>query len=740
MTTTITASAWSSVCRSARALGVAAAAACLLCGAAARAAERAALPGSERATIRFEGNKAFSSARLRAAAADELRAFAESGLRRADVDDAAFTMETMYRAAGYAFASVAYRLEESAAGTLAVFTISEGPRVRLGKISVEGNTAFRTEQIRALFTGASDGALATGLEIVRKSMEILMLEEDAGAAEGVYVASGVSSAVSRLRDLYRERGFLDVRIGEPRTSFSPDRKEASLALTIEEGARHVVERVVFSGTVPEQARQALDRAAREFNGTPDAPGRETLLRSRILEIYGNLGYPAATVEVRRETAGDPAQVVLAADIASGPRVLITGIEVSGNVKTRAGYIRSLLTFKSGEYFRRDRERESFSALYGTGLFSKVSVELGGEADADRRPALVHVQEAPSREFILEGGWGSYEQLRGRLGYRQKNLFGRGREAGAEIGASLKGEDILLSLREPRFLGSAVSASLPLTFRRREEPAFTRSEFALSTVFAADLGARTSGTLEYRYTFTDLFDVAPGFAVEDLDTVYNLTTVKAQATRDTRDDIFFPGSGHRLSAAAELADPLLGGDLAFLHLSAGARFFHTLFRRTVVGLRFDTGLILPMRDEISIPLGERLYNGGENTVRSFREGTVGPRLDSGEPAGGLASNVLSLEMRRRFGANLAATVFLDYGNVAPNRTRQEQGLEPFASRSDVVSATLSDQFRGFRPAVGVGVQYLLPVGPLRLDLAFNPDVDRDRGESASTLHFSVGAAF
>jgi outer membrane protein assembly complex protein YaeT len=550
----------------------------------------------------------------------------------------------------------------------------------------------------------------------------------------------VRSAVSRLRDLYRERGYLEAKIAEPGIAFSPDRKEASLSLTIEEGARYVVESVHFNGEVLEQALEALKRAAREITGSPYSPGVETQLRSLILEIYGNLGYPAAIVAVRRETAENPALVVLAADIVSGPRVVISAIEISGNVKTREGYILSLLTFKAGDFYRRDRERESFTTLYGTGLYSKVSVELGGEPTADSRLALVRVQEAASREVMIEGGWGSYEQLRGRFGYRQKNLFGRGREAGAELGASLKGEDVRLSLTDPRFLRTPISASLPLTYRRREEPSFTRRELALSTVFAADLGIRSSGTLEYRYTFTDLSGLAPGFAVENLDTAYNLSAVKVQVSRDTRDDIFFPGSGHRLSVAAEVTDPLLGGDLAFVHLSAGARFFHTLFRRTVVGLRFDSGLILPMRDQISIPLGERLFNGGESTVRSFREGTLGPRLETGEPAGGLASNVMSLEVRRRFGGSLAGTVFFDYGNVAPNRTRQEQGLEPFESRSEILSATLRDQFRGFRPAVGVGLEYLLPIGPVRLDLAFNPDANEDRGESRSMLHFSVGAAF
>jgi outer membrane translocation and assembly module TamA len=81
-----------------------------------------------------------------------------------------------------------------------------------------------------------------------------------------------------------------------------------------------------------------------------------------------------------------------------------------------------------------------------------------------------------------------------------------------------------------------------------------------------------------------------------------------------------------------------------------------------------------------------------------------------------------------------------GNISPNRSRFEQGLPPFDSRSDLLSATFQDFFSGFRPGIGIGLQYLLPIGPLRLDFAYNPDFQEERGEEAYALHFSVGTAF
>jgi outer membrane translocation and assembly module TamA len=86
------------------------------------------------------------------------------------------------------------------------------------------------------------------------------------------------------------------------------------------------------------------------------------------------------------------------------------------------------------------------------------------------------------------------------------------------------------------------------------------------------------------------------------------------------------------------------------------------------------------------------------------------------------------------------VFFDYGNVSPNRSREEQGKSPYDSRSDVISDTFNDFFKGFRPGVGFGFQYLLPVGPARIDFAFNPDRDSDRDEDLFVFHLSVGTAF
>src|SRR6185503_7143091 len=114
-----------------------------------------------------------------------------------------------------------------------------------------------------------------------------------------------------------------------------------------------------------------------------------------------------------------------------------------------------------------------------------------------------------------------------------------------------------------------------------------------------------------------------------------------------------------------------------------------------------------------------FNGGENTVRSFKEDELLPAGTTGDPQGGETATTLNLELRRMITDNLAGALFFDYGNL-----------------TEVVQDYFD--FPGFRSGVGVGLRYALPIGPVRLDFGVNPD-PKD-GEDEAVLHFSVGFPF
>jgi outer membrane protein insertion porin family len=456
----------------------------------------------------------------------------------------------------------------------------------------------------------------------------------------------------------------------------------------------------------------------------------------LLEIYGNLGYPNTLVEVEEQQGTEPGMVVLTAEIVKGPRVTISEILIRGNDKTKEKFIRNRLRLKPGGRFKLKWQQRSFRELYKTGLFSKVDLHLEKQEGTDRWPLVVEVTEVPAKELYFEPGWGSYELLRLKAGFQEKNLFGTGRIFGLEATGSFKAQSLVARLSDPWFLNTKIKADLSGFYSRREEPSFTRKDQGGSLFLTRTLTNRVKATGGYGFRMTDVSDVDSDAGLEDTTTNYDYASLKAQATYDSRSDLFFPLRGQRSFISAEYADSFLGSDIKLARLTGGVRYFFSLTKSTVLGMRYRTGLIVPGKDDLDdLPLAERFFNGGENTVRSFKQSELGPQDDNGDPVGGLATNVINIELRQRLIGNLTGSLFLDFGNVSPNRS-----LEKYDRKSDIMSDTFSQYFENFRPGVGFGLQYQLPVGPARVDFAFNPDRDSDRDEDFFVFHFSVGMAF
>ena len=670
--------------------------------------------------IVFRGNQALTEMSLRKAAVDELTAFEKQGQRRSDVDDAAFQMELAYRKAGHAFATVDYQIEQVAKELVVTFTINEGPRVILQKIDITGNAAIARQTLLPFFEEGKSGLFGQG--------------------QLLFIKSNIESALSQIRDFYISQGYRDAVVGDAHYSFSDDRTEATVKVVIEEGIQYVVHDILFQGDLIPKAEDKLKKSRQEFIGKPYFSRRRLILRSRLLEIYGNLGYPNTLVDVKEQQGTEPGMVVLAAEITKGPRVTISEILIRGNDKTKEKFIRNRLRLKPGGRFKLKWQQRSFRNLYKTGLFSKVDLYLEKQEGTDRWPLVVEVTEVPAKEVYFEPGWGSYELLRLKAGFQEKNLFGTGRIFGLEATGSFKAQSLVARLSDPWFLNTKTKADLTGFYSRREEPSFTRKDQGGTLFFTRTLTNRVKATGGYGFRQTDVSDVDSEIEDEEAPTDYDYASLKAQATYDSRNDLFFPLRGQRSFISAEYADSFLGSDIKLTRLSGGVRYFFPLTQSTVLAMRYRTGLIVPGKDDFNLPIAERFFNGGENTVRSFKQSELGPKDEDGNPVGGLAYNVINIELRQRLIGNLTGSLFLDLGNVSPNRTRAEQGKPPYDSQSDIMSDTFNQYFKDFRTGVGFGLQYQLPVGPARVDFAFNPDRDSDRDEDFFVFHFSVGMAF
>jgi len=670
--------------------------------------------------LTITGNSYFKEKDLLKAAALELQLFEQRGYRKADIDDGAFQMRSAYLQAGFAFASVDYTYEQQSGRVDVTFKVEEGPRVFIEKIQFAGNRNIETNTLQG-FISAKSGPWGK-------------------QQKTIFVESEIKNAVGRVRDYYRGEGYKDVKVKAPALSFSENRSGVEISIDIEEGPRYFINEVMLNGDLIPELASELDKIKDTFAGKFYYARQKLLLRSSLEEAYDAHGYADAVFEIEMVQLDEPGKVNLEADITGNEKVRIAQVVISGNSSTHTSFIRERLELKPGDIYTNAKRRKSFRNLFDSGLFAKITIELTPPEQDDSRNLAVTVEELPTREVYVEPGWGSYERLRLRAGVSEKSLFGTGRNGRIDGLVSTKSESLTISYTDPWLLRTDISMNVPLNYENRDEPSYTSEELSLSVLFSKKINKNLTLSTGYFYKVTQLYNLGDNTPLGHGDENYNKGTLGLQAVWDSRDDIFYPSGGMRLAGGLDISLPALGSEIEFGRITLGCRYFFELPKYYILGLRATTGLIIPIRDQTTIPISERFFNGGDSTVRSYDHSELGPKDGNNEPVGGLGYNVFSIELRRRFYRNFATTLYIDAGNVSPNSSLIEKGFLPYTDRSELLDDTLGDFFSEFKFSIGVGFQYLLPVGPIRIDIAYNPDPEEIWNEDSWVYHFSLGMAF
>lgn len=640
---------------------------------------------------------------LLAASARELASFQRHDLRAADLDDARDAMVRNLRAGGHAHAKASFRMEPSEAEVAnVIFSIVEGPRTTLSGVRFEGNEAFSTERLARFFDFREAGGA------------------DAAVDEPVvYRRSEIDGAVSDVRGPYAEAGRYRVKVGPPRVEWDPTNTSALVVVPIEEGLLYTVRRadVEFDG----ESVAMLTAEAKRFVGGPYSaavPARIAAVLRGSLADEGRL-LMEVTPTVAIDDLSGSADVLIR--VRRGPTIRVASVSVSGNERTDAGFIFEQSHLATGDVLTQRAIDRAIDELYGTGLFKSVRIaHTPRESEDDVRPSdvVIATEESPSRSVDFEAGYGSYELLRGAIRYRDRNLFGRGRMFEATPHASLKGYGAELAYFDDYVFGRENTFEVTTGYDFREEPSFDAEAVRLRVSVLRRFDRTSSLRAGYRLRSSQATNVEAAIP-EDLAAGRALASGPfGEFEHDTRDDVFIPTEGSIATAGVALSSPLFGADLSYLETRAAVATFLPLGEGSVVGLRVRAVDRAILDDRATLPIQERLFLGGENSVRSFSEDDLGPTSSSGSPIGGLFALDASIEFRQRLFGDVYGAVFYDIGTVG-RRSFDVGG--PYGS------------------AVGAGLRYLLPFGPIRLDFAFNPG-RRFAADSDWTLHLSFGFSF
>lgn len=647
--------------------------------------------------IQISGQKHLTKSALIRAAAVELDVFRFGDQRRSALDDAAFLMEEAYRHEGFPEAQVDWELDTLPNRYRAHFYIHEGKALLLGTLHFPGAKALQPEQLAGLLGLRPDGK---GKHPFRRSE-----------------LEGMASAI---RESYWQLGYLETTVAPPEFLFEANDTRRGARFTIVEGTGYVLHQIRFLEPGPLGQGEMAELVA-PLLGLPYFPRRQTEAAQLIRRRYAKAAFPDAKVRLLETRDPLTGLVHLVITVDPGVSTVLSGLEFPGAVRTDVEFLRQRLGVEVGEPYDREKLDSGFLRLFRTGLFRSIKMDLGpGSEGPFARPLIVTLEENPAKELSFRSGYGSYEGFRTGFSFLERNLFGSGRRFRAGIDASQVGWAAEVGWTDPWLFGSEVALDLPVYIRRRREPSFTHEEFGFGWSLDREYtpNFRLGGGWAFRRSNVSAVTVSTGPEVVAAD--FDIASFFIQPEYDSRNDFFNPSSGSLATLRVEWAgDHLLGGEVAFLRTRLNLSHLLPLdaHEERVLALAWRSGLVFPMGTTERIPLQERFFNGGEDSVRSFREGDLGP-LDSGsQPLGGESFHTVNIELRQMVKDNLWASAFVDAGNV---------GLRP------------EDVFEDLRWGIGSGLRYLLPVGALRLDFAWNPDT-RD-AESSYQVFLTVGMAF
>jgi outer membrane protein insertion porin family len=556
--------------------------------------------------------------------------------------------------------------------------------------------------------------------------------------------------VTFLQAFYRNRGFLQARVEQRTRQLS----ETELAVTyvITEGVRTTLSDVIFSGNEAYSDQRLLgqineSRAARlrPNQGDPVSGSAIQAATLEIVTLYRAEGHYFARVRpaigARDSTTGSS---TVTFTIHEGPIVRVEDVDIDGNRQTKRHIITREVTLDPGDLLTEPDRMESQRRLFGTGIFRTVNVTVGSiSPDSTRARLLVTVTERPSRYVSLGAGFAREEEakvdvrFRGNGQWGHRNLYGTGR--GIELTTAgdfqvITGwqpiqQELSLRYQEPWFFGARTPLTAAFSMRPQQYDIYEVQEFAMELGLMREFTRQTVGWLNFNYRLVDTRQVP----IEDLAVKEALRGFSGQIERDSRDLFISPSHGSVTRLRTQHNGWILGGPDYDRFSYEWARY-RTTGRRTVMASRLKVGIASPRGDTGRIPIFDRFFAGGNNTVRGYNERELGPVIettDEGgatrfEPVGGRVLFLANLEFRRpRVVGPLGTTLFLDIGNVW--------------SRGSEVDGRLAY-------STGIGVFLDTPLGPVRFGYGWRLNrsaIERDTPGyrlSRGRLYFGVLHAF
>ena len=563
--------------------------------------------------------------------------------------------------------------------------------------------------------------------------------------------------LDKLRDYYREQGFLDVEIAEDKVTFDyPSPSKLAITIRINEGRQYRIGNITFVGnkTLPETLLRLM---IRQQTGMIFRPSKLDKDVESLEDFHGRGGYLDTRVRLVRKPNMETGNIDIEYNIEEGEKFLVESVKIEGNTYTKSIVILRELVLGPGDIFDKVRMKISKLRLDNSRFFEEGTVNVIDESTniPGRKNLKVSVREGRTGNVTFGAGFSSLEKATVFAEFTQSNfdLFNRksffrgdGQKFRLRLQLGSQSSQIVLAFEEPWFLERELSLGFELSRATSEYNSSFYDE--IRTGGSVYMRKRLFGLLEgiASYTFqvvdiTNLDEGAPAI-YREIEGQTTVSRLGLTLLRDTRNKMINTTNGYRAEFTTELAGGPLGGDTNYYRLEfKGSKFIPVFaFQRQVLALLGRTGVVesfgkskelktlpgafnedgTPFQYVPDVPPFDRYFLGGPETLRGFEFRTVGPKDDrTGEPVGGKTYGFFSAEYSMDIVKPVRFAIFYDAGFV----NRDAYDFNP----------------RDFNDNFGIGIRLMVAGAPLALDygIPLTGDKDNRRGNQ---FNFSFGTRF
>ena len=598
-----------------------------------------------------------------------------------------------------------------------LFSVIEGPSAKIRQVNFIGNNVF------------SDGTLHDEMQESTPNWFSWYSKND------VYAKDKLTTDLENLRSYYLDRGYLEFNIDSTQVSLSPDKKDMYLTLTLHEGEPYTISAIRLSGNLLNRQAE-LTKLVKIKAGDRFSAAKLKAATKAVVDKLGEYGYAFATVNAEPQIDQQHHTVDLTLQVDPSRRVYVRNINIVGNTRTRDEVIRREMRQLESSWFDSSRLALSKDRINRLGYFTDVDVTtVPVEGTADEVDIAVKVTEKPTGSVTLGLGYGSGEGPIISAGVSQDNVFGSGTSLAVNVNTATTFRTLTVTQVDPYFTVDGIKRITDVYYRTSEPLYYsnvTDTSFRIIT-FGADL--------KFGVPFSESDMVYFGTGIEqnrlDVDSttpqsyidyvnsfgrVSNNVPLTLGWSRDNRDSALVPSRGYFTQFNAEYGTPI--ARTTYYKTDFQAQYYYSFAKGFVLGLNFQGGYGNGLGGE-PYPIFKNYYAGGIGSVRGYEPSSLGPRdATTGDPIGGSKLLVGNIELTfplpgTGYDRTLRIFTFFDGGNV--------WGTEGNSTGAN-----------GLRYSYGTGLEWISPIGPLKLD--FGLPLIKHAGDQYQKFQFQIGTSF